>query len=320
MDAPAPLDCIVIGGGAAGLSAALTLGRARRRVALLDAGGQSNLAADHIGGLLGYDGRPAPELYARGRQEIAAYPSVAIRDGLATGVTGDATAGFTVELAGGDALQGRRIILALGADYRFPELPGLAERFGQSVFHCPFCHGWEHADGELGVLDSSPVGVMRALMLRAWSDRVTLFTNGAEEAVLGAALREQAAAAGITIEPRPILRGEGDGTALSRLVVAGDGGEEARACTGLLVAITLEQRGGLADSLGVARQGEGYWAGQTLAVDVMGQTNVPGVSACGDASTANPSVSGAIASGQVAAAGVVHALTIPAAAAAATHA
>jgi thioredoxin reductase len=305
------LDCIVIGGGAAGLCAALTLGRARRRIVLLDAGGQSNLRAAHIGGLLGHDGRPAPELYARGRDEIAAYPTVTIRDELATAVDGDASTGFVVTLASGDALLARRLILALGADYGLPDLPGLAERFGQSVFHCPFCHGWQHAGGELGVLDPSPMGVMRALLLTAWTDRVTLFTNGADPAMLDRSAREQAAGAGVVIDPRPVLRAEGDGAALARLVVDDGGGREGdHPCTGLLVGVTLEQRGGLADALGVTRQHEGPWAGQTLAVDPMGQTNVPGVSACGDAATTNPSVSGAIATGQVAAAGVVHALAV----------
>ncbi|MBO9533999.1 MAG: NAD(P)/FAD-dependent oxidoreductase [Solirubrobacteraceae bacterium] len=334
-----PWDCIVIGGGAAGLSAALVLGRARRRTLLLDVGGQSNLAADHIGGLLGYDQRPAPELYGRGREELAAYSSVEVRDLAAVAVRalgGDG--GFEVDLAevggpgapsqvadgdavgvggggGGDGVTtevATRLVLAMGADYQPPAVPGLAERFGASVFHCPFCHGWEHRGEALGVLDPGPVGADRALMLTAWSDDVTLFTGGGigEPAARGLSTEDRArlAEAGVAIEDRPVVAAEGEGRSLARLRFE-DG--DARACTGLLVPVTFAQRGTIADDLGVERQATGQWAGQALAVSPMGATNVPGVSAAGDCATANPSVVNAIASGALAAAGVVHALAIP---------
>src|SRR5688500_7569358 len=135
-------DCIVVGGGAAGLSAALVLGRARRDTLVIDAGGQSNRPAHGIGGLLGYDGRPPAELYDQGRRELTAYPSVHVRD--TTVVSAEVIDGqFVVNLADGAWVTGRRLLLATGVEYRYPALDGIAGRWGTAVFHCPFCHGWE---------------------------------------------------------------------------------------------------------------------------------------------------------------------------------
>ncbi|HWJ63477.1 MAG TPA: FAD-dependent oxidoreductase, partial [Acidimicrobiales bacterium] len=135
-------DCIVVGGGAAGLSAALVLGRARRRTLVIDAGRQSNAVAHGIGGLLGHDGRPPAELYELGRGELAAYPTVEVRDGEV--VAGEADDGrFTLQLADGRTETAKRVLLAGGMDYRRPDVAGAEERWGRSVFHCPFCHGWE---------------------------------------------------------------------------------------------------------------------------------------------------------------------------------
>jgi len=182
-------DCIIVGGGAAGLSAALVLGRARKRTLLIDGEEQSNRPAHGIGGLLGHDGRPPAELYAAGRIELAAYPSVDGREGRVVGAA-QGEGGFAVTMADGSVELTRRMILATGMDYRYPDLPGVAERWGRSVFHCPFCHGWEVRDRPLGVLDADPVtGTHRALLLTGWSADVTLLTNG-PAALAGDAVRE----------------------------------------------------------------------------------------------------------------------------------
>ena len=155
-----PWDCIDVGAGAAGLSAALVLGRARQRTLVVDAGGQSNRVAHGIGGLLGHDARPPAELYAAGRGELAAYPTVQLRSGEVLG--GDRhDAGFALELADGSRELARRVLLATGMDYRFPALPGIVKRWGRSVFHCPFCHGWEVRDQALGVLGRIAIGWRR---------------------------------------------------------------------------------------------------------------------------------------------------------------
>jgi thioredoxin reductase len=168
-------DCIVVGAGAAGLSAGLVLGRARRRTLVVDAEGPSNRVADGIGGLLGHDSRPPADFYAAGRTELAAYPSVELQFGeVVSGERNDD--GFGLELADGSRETARRVLLATGMDYRAAVLPGIEERWGRSVFHCPFCHGWEHRDQPLGVLDRGG-----ALLLRAWSDDVTLYADGPSE-------------------------------------------------------------------------------------------------------------------------------------------
>jgi thioredoxin reductase len=296
-------DCIVIGGGAAGLSAALVMGRARLRTLVLDAGEQSNLPAHGIGGLLGHDGRSPAELYALGRRELDAYPSVEVRDVRVTSAA--AVDGcFTFEVDGGTVVRARRVVLAGGMDYRVPHIDGLAERWGRSAFHCPFCHGWEVRDRPLAVLDADPAtAAHRALLLRRWSDDVTLLTNG--PAALAAEDRSRLAGAGVGIDERPVaaLRGPGDDLAAA---VFDDGAE--LACNGVLVGMTLHQRDNLARQLGVRAAPPSPISVEALAVDAMGATAVPGVFVAGDIGAGMPSVANAIAAGSNAGATAVRSL------------
>ncbi len=292
-------DCIVVGAGAAGLSAALVLGRARQRTLVVDAGGQSNSVAHGIGGLLGHDARPPEELYAAGREELAAYPTVELRFGeILGGERRDA--GFVLALADGSREPARRVLLATGMDYRSPELPGIAERWGRSVFHCPFCHGWEVRDQALGVLDRGASGVHRALLLRFWSDDVTLLVDGPAE--LDAEDAERLRAAGVAVDERPVAGLLGPDSTLTAAVFA-DGSE--RPIGGLLVPVTLHQRSALAEQLGAVAAGPGPVAADAVEVDSKFNTSVPGLSAAGDVSAQMPSVVNAIAAGSSAAAMVV---------------
>ncbi len=292
-------DCIIVGGGAAGLSAALVLGRARRRTLLIDAGAQSNLAADGIGGLLGHDRRPPQELYASGREELRAYPSVEVRSGEVVDGEGR-DGGFELELSDGAREETRRVLLATGMDYGLPELPGVAERWGHSVFHCPFCHGWEHRERPLGVLGGGPGGLHRALLLRAWTDDVTLYADGPAE--LDEDECAQLAGAGVRIEERRVAGLHGPGHELTELEL--DGGER-RDCSGLLVGVTLHQRSGLAERLGARAAEPGPLAADALALDEQFQTSVPGLFAAGDLSGRMPSVANSVAAGAGAAGMVV---------------
>jgi thioredoxin reductase len=295
-------DCIVVGAGAAGLSAALVLGRARQRTLVVDAGRQSNRDADGIGGLLGQDARPPAEFYAAGREELVVYPTVELRSGEVLG--GERRdSGFVLELADGSRELARRVLLAMGMDYRFPALPGIAERWGRSVFHCPFCHGWEVRDQALGVLDRGATGAQRALLLRFWSDDVTLLADGPAE--LDADDAERLRRARVTVDERPVAELRGPGSTLEAVAFAG-GGE--RPCGGLLVPVTLHQRSALAEQLGAAAAGAGPVAADALEVDPMFHTTVPGLHAAGDLSAQMPSVAGAVAAGSTAAAMVVHGL------------
>lgn len=295
-------DCIVVGGGAAGLSAALVLGRARRRTLVVDAGRQSNRPAHAMGGLLGWDGRPPGDLYAAGRADLGAYPSVEVRDGEVVGGA-PRDGGFVVDLADGGRETARRVLLASGMDYAAPDLPGVAERWGRSVFHCPFCHGWEVRERPLGVLGGDAMGLHRALLLRMWSDDVVLFTDGpADHAPEDA---ERLARAGVAVDDRPVARLRGEGERLEAVVFA-DGSE--RVVEGLLVAAPMRQRSGLAAALG-ATAGPGHPG----AVDPVEARNgaapqAPGVFVAGDLTGEMPSVASAIASGSRAAAAVVQSL------------
>jgi len=295
-------DCIVVGGGAAGLSAALVLGRARRRTLVIDAGGQSNRPAEGVGGLLGHDGRPPAELYAIGAEQIAAYPSVEIRRGEVRGGVRDGDR-FTLELAGGTTERGRRVLLAPGMDYRYPDLPGIAERWGRGVFHCPFCHGWEVRERPLAVLDRGATGAQRALLLRAWSDDVTLLANGPAELEADDAARLRAA--GVEVDERRVTGLVGPGASLT--AVATEDGE--RACGGLLVPITLHQRSPLARQLGAEYTEKTPMTTEAIAVDGTFATNVDGLFAAGDVIAAMPSVATSVAQGSAAAAAIVHGLT-----------
>jgi thioredoxin reductase len=285
-------ECVVVGGGAAGMSAALVLGRARRRVLVVDTGEQSNRPAEGIGGLLGHDGLAPAELYARARAELAAYPSVEVREALVTGASPH-DGGFVLSTADGATLHAARVLLATGMDYALPELPGVAELWGGTVFHCPYCHGWEVRDRALAVLGST-MATHRALLLRGWSDDVVLLTDGPAD--LDADERAQLGRAGVPIVERRVAGVRSRGGALEAVLFA-DGGELPR--DGLLVAAPMTQRSSLASDLGAELTERG-----TVDADAVGQTTVPGLYAAGDVASPLPQVSGAIADGARAAAAI----------------
>ncbi len=297
-------DCIVIGAGAAGLSAALVLGRARRPTLVVDAGEQSNLAAEGVGGFLGADGMAPAAFYERSRAGLEKYPAVSFRAGsIVDGRdTGD---GFELTTGDGELVSARCILLATGMDYRAPRVPGIDERWGRSVFHCPFCHGWEVREGALGVLDSGESGVHRALLLRSWSDDVTLYTNG-NGVDGGATPMEDLDAAGVSVDDRQVLELSGDGDGLAAIRFR-DGSE--RRCDGMLVPVTLHQRSELATRLGAPLAEPSPLAADAIAVDGVGATTVPGLFAAGDMNGRMPSVANAVASGSNAAAAIVQRLT-----------
>src|SRR3954469_16230470 len=144
-------DVVVVGGGSAGLQAALTLGRMRFDVVVVDAGRPSNAPAHHIGGLLGAHEVGPLSLLATGRAQLAELPSVRLIEGEVTRVAADRS----VTLADGSTFSARAVVLASGMDYQTPDIPGLAELWGTSVIHCPFCHGWEARDARIGLLAPS---------------------------------------------------------------------------------------------------------------------------------------------------------------------
>jgi thioredoxin reductase len=266
-------DCIVVGGGAAGLSSALVLGRARKRTLLVDAGEPSNLPAHAIGGLLGQPERSPADFYAQGRAQLEPHTSVELHDDEVTKAR-RANGHFELELASGAKHETRRIILATGMEYRRPQIPGLEPLWGDSVFHCPFCHGWEVRDQPLAVLADPEKAEHLMHMLPNWSDDI------------------------VVLDPdRPIKRLVAEDGKLKAIEFE-DGVTLPRA--GLLVGVTFQQRSDLHEQLGATTTEHGF-----LTVDATLATTAPGVYAAGDVTGQAQAVANAIASGFMAAAVIV---------------
>lgn len=285
-------DVIIIGGSYAGLSAGLQLARARRSVLVVDAGQRRNRYAEASHGFLTQDGVPPGEVAAQGRAQLMDYPSV---DWLSAHV-GEASGradGFTVSATDRTSTQvhrARRLILAGGVTDVLPDLPGLAERWGRQVFHCPYCHGYELHRGRIGVLAVSELSLHQALMLPDWGE-TTLFLD--EAFAPDAAQLEHLARRGVQVVAGPVDRLEGDGLQL----VLRDG--RVFGLDGLFVA-TQVRPGALPAQLGC--QLEDSPMGSFVRTDALKATTVPGVFACGD--LARPAGSVALAVGDGAMAGV----------------
>ncbi len=169
-------DVVVVGGGAAGLSAALVLARARRRILVLDAGHPRNAPAAHMQGFLSRDGMPPAELLVHGRDEVRGYGGQIVT-GTVEGISACHEVGFRVKFTGGHQVSTRRVLLATGLRDELPDIPGLQERWARDVLHCPYCHGHEVRDRALGVLGATPDAVRYAQVVRQWTDDVVLFAR-----------------------------------------------------------------------------------------------------------------------------------------------
>jgi thioredoxin reductase len=168
-------DVVVTGGGAAGLSAALVLSRALRRVLVVDAGAPRNAAAAHMHGYLSRDGIPPAELLAVGRREVTSYGGDIV-DGTVTGLVRDGRSGFWALLDGGKRISARRLLVTTGLRDELPDIPGLRGRWARDVLHCPYCHGHEVRDRPLGVLGGAPGAVRYAQIVRQWTRDLVYFT------------------------------------------------------------------------------------------------------------------------------------------------
>jgi thioredoxin reductase len=260
-------DVVVVGGGAAGLSAALVLGRARRRVAVVDAGAPRNAPAAHLQGFLSRDGMPPADLLAAGRVEVAGYGVELVEDHV-VGIE----AGFYVRLAGGRVLKARRILVTTGVRDELPEIPGVRQRWGRDLLHCPYCHGWEVRDEPIGVLGTLPGSVDHAQLVRQWSDDVVFFVHTYD---LTPAERAQLEARGIRV-----VSGE-----VARLMVEADRLTGVELVDGRVIARTalfirpgnVPHADGLLTGLGCAVNEAGF-----ATVDATGRTSTFGVWAAGN--------------------------------------
>jgi thioredoxin reductase len=253
-------DVAIIGGGAAGLSAALVLGRARRQVVVIDAGTPRNAPAAHMQGFLSRDGMPPADLLSAARSEVRRYGVEIVEDRVV-----DATVGFTLRLAGGRTVAARHLLLATGATDELPAVAGARERWGRDLLHCPYCHGWEVRDQPLGVLATGAGAVDHAHLLRQWTDDVILFTHGqgitdGERATLDAR--------GIAIVDGPVVRLVVSDDRL-RAVQLADGRTVPRAALFIRPAVRAHRHGPAA-ALGCELE-----AGGLVRVDGDGRTSVP---------------------------------------------
>jgi thioredoxin reductase len=280
-------DVAVVGGGAAGLSAALVLGRARRSVVVIDGGAPRNAPAAHMHGFLSRDGLPPSELLRIGREEIAAYGVELVPDHVVS-----VEAGFALHLASGQTLSARRLLIATGAVDELPDIPGLEERWGADFLHCPYCHGWEVRDEPIGVLATDAGSVGHAQLIRGWSDDLVFFAHTCE---LTETERDQLEARGIRVVEGEVRQLVVEGDRMRGVILAGGRLVERAA---LFMRPTMRPRGSeLVHQLGCAVDDQGF-----VVVDRSGATTVPGVCAAGN--VANPRAQVITAAGEGSAAAI----------------
>jgi thioredoxin reductase len=288
-------DVVVVGGGAAGLSGALMLARARRSVVVIDAGAPRNAPAAGVHGLLARDGIRPAELLDRGRGEVRRYGGQVV-SGEVGAVARDGN-GFAVTLADGRTVRTRRLLVATGLVDELPDIPGLRARWGRDAVHCPYCHGWEVRDQAIGVLASGPMAVHQALLFRQWSADVTFFSHTmppptGEEA-------EQLAARGIGVVDGEVASLEivEDRLAGVRLRDGTVVGREA-----LAVSPRMAARAGFLAALGLRPAEHPSGVGEHIPADATGRTEVPGVWVAGNVGDLAAQVGTAAAAGAAAAA------------------
>ncbi|MFE7629685.1 NAD(P)/FAD-dependent oxidoreductase [Kocuria sp. NPDC057446] len=288
-------DVVVVGGGAAGLSAAVALARSLRSVAVVDAGEPRNAPAAGAHNLLGREGVPPLELLAAGRREAEQYGAEIVTDRAVTARAGEH--GFTIGLAGGGELRARRLLLASGLVDELPDVPGVAELWGRSVLHCPYCHGWEVRGRRIGVLGAGPMSVHQALLFRQLSEDVVFFPGRMADP--GAEAWEQLDALGVRVVEGPVQRLRLEGDEL-RAVVLDDGQEVP--VDAVVVAPRFVARADLYEQLGGTLTE--HPVGELIATGPMGSTAIPGVWAAGNAGDLSAMVSAASGAGLVAAAAI----------------
>lgn len=290
-------DVLIVGGSYAGIAAGLILARARRPVTVIDAGLPRNRFASHSHGVPGLDGISGAELLKTARQQLLDYPTV--RWVHAEAVQAAARAeGVEVRTADGQVLAARKLLLASGIADQLPALPGLAERWGSTVLHCPYCHGYEVGGGAIGVLGGHPMSASKAPLFADWGN-VTFFSMGRDITDEERAAMQQR---GVQIETSPVLRVQGDQPTWLEVDLA-DGRRIAQRA--LFVPATQVMATPLVQQLGCTLAESPL--GELIEVDMMKQTSVPNVYAAGDATTVG-NITLAMAEGVRAGIGVHHAL------------
>lgn len=284
------VDVVVVGGGSAGLNAALVLARSRRSVIVIDAGQPRNAMAGHLHGFLTRDGMAIPDLISAGRAEIEQYDGTVMCDEVVEVVRRES--GFAVTTGSGERIAARRILVATGLKDMLPEVPGLADRWGRDVLHCPYCHGYEVRDLPFGVLAAGEESVHEALSLLQWSADITLVLDGL---ILSDTQAERLAARGITVVDDSVSELIVKDDQLAGLRLTGGGVVDVQA---LFIGPEFRANHALLESLGAEIGEEGVVA------DVLGRTTAPGVFAAGNVVDPTAQVINAAGAGSLAAIGI----------------
>ena len=269
-------DVVIVGAGPAGLSAALLLGRCRRSVLVCDNGHPRNAASQAIHGYLTRDGIPPQEFLRIAREEIRQYRTVTFRDVTVASAECRADSRFHVTLEDGDTVEARKLLIATGVKDNVPQVEGLRELYGTSVFHCPYCDGWEVRDQTLAVYGRGEKGYGLSLELTVWSRDIVLCTDGASD--LDEEQRQRLERNGIRLREERVRRLEGDGGMLQRIVFDTGPAEERRA---LFFTTGQYQHSSLAIQLGCEFNDKG-----TVRTGKYETTHLRGLYVCGDASRA----------------------------------
>ncbi len=295
MEHPQAFDVVVIGGSHAGLAAGMTLGRALKRVLILDSGNPCNKQTPFSHNFLTQDGRPPAELLRIARDQVLAYPTVQFASGTVTAADGR-DSDFTVTTAEGGRYRSRKLLFARGVKDILPGIEGFAPCWGISVIHCPYCHGYEYRGQATGILMNGDPAVEFSAFIGNWTDQLTLFTDGA--ATFSPEGRQQITRRNVRIVEQKITGLEHENGHLRRMVLA-DGSRYPVAA--LYARPPLEQHCKLPAQLGCALTEGGY-----IQVDDFKKTTVAGIYAAGDNATMMRSVAGAVAGGMMAGAMLNH--------------
>jgi thioredoxin reductase len=292
-------DIVVVGGGAAGLAGAVALARSRRSVLVVDAGDPRNAPASAVHNFLTRDGTPPEQIYAAGREELARYGGH-VETGRVTALSREGNR-FAVQI-GDRAVSARRLLVATGLRDELPDVPGLAERWGIDVLHCPYCHGWEVRDQRIGILATGPAAVHQALLFRQLSPHVTVLAHTAQE--LTHEQREQFVALGMAIIEGTVTHVDTDDSGLTGITLA-DGTRVG--LDALIVAPRMVARAELLAPLGLTPTEvrlNGQVMGTQIEADPSGATSVPGVWVAGNLASIQAQVISSAAGGLTAAAAI----------------
>ena len=292
-------DVIIIGGSYAGLSAAMALGRARRNVLIIDSGKPCNAPAPHSHNFLTQDGVEPSVISSLGKSQVLAYPTITFIDDFVVSANG-LDHDFSVTTASGSTFSARKLLFAAGIKDVLPETPGFKECWGKSIIHCPYCHGYEFIDQPTGVLANGDIAFEFGRLIRNWTDKLTLFTNG--PSTLNSEQVSALEALGIVIQTAAIVDYKHEAGML-RNVWLEDGSRIV--LDALYAKLPFKQHCQAAIEIGCRLTDHGF-----VEVDDLAKTSIPGIYAAGDCTTQFRSVAGAVATGSKAGAMLNHELIV----------